>query len=57
MIIISPALLIDLQKVLNNYSYNLKHTALNELNKNKENHRYIFDDGSVKLLIEFTKKI
>ena len=53
MIKISPALIKDLQTVLNTYGYDLKHSAINDLNKSSENHRYILSNGSIKLLIEF----
>lgn len=53
----SPALLQDLQKVLNTYGYSLKHSVINNLNKETENHRYIFSDGNIKLLIEVKKEI
>jgi hypothetical protein len=52
MIKISPALLKDLQTVLDQYGYNLKHSAVNDLNKKTEGHRYIFSDGDIKILLE-----
>ena len=55
MLNISPALLKDLQCQLSNYGYQLKHSVINNLNKTEENHRYIFDNGSIKLLVEFKK--
>ncbi len=56
MIQISSALIKDIQKVLETYGYEFKHSALNNLNKDKENHRHIFSNGQTKLLIEFTKE-
>ncbi len=49
---ISPALLKDLQKVLEQYSYKL---VVANANIKQGNHRYIFTDDSIKLLIEFSK--
>lgn len=48
---ISPALLKDLNKVLSNYSYKL---VVANANIKQGNHRYIFTDDSIKLLIEFS---
>lgn len=48
---ISPALLADLQLVLSKYSYQL--ISANS-NPTQGNHRYIFTDDSIKLLIEFS---
>jgi hypothetical protein len=56
MLKISPALIKDLEKVLNAYGFKFKHSALNNLNKATENHRHIFSDGNIKLLIEFKKE-
>lgn len=55
MIIISPALTIDLEKVCNNYGFTLKHSAINDINKNKECHRHVYSDGDLKLIIEIKK--
>ena len=49
---ISPALLVDLQKVLTQYSY---HLVVANANIKQGNHRYIFTDDTIKLLIEFSK--
>jgi hypothetical protein len=48
---ISPALLNDLQSVLSKYSYQLISANSNPI---QGNHRYIFTDNSIKLLIEFS---
>lgn len=48
---ISPALLIDIQKVINTYGYKL---VCANANIKQGNHRYIFSDGDIKLLIEFS---
>ena len=55
MINISPALTKDIEKVLNAYGFNLKHSALNNLNKATEKHRHIFSDGDIKILMEIKK--
>jgi len=49
---ISPALLIDLNTVLSKYSY---HLVVANANIKQGNHRYIFTDDTIKLLIEFSK--
>jgi hypothetical protein len=49
---ISPALLIDLQKTINTYGYKL---VCSHINAKQGNHRYIFTDGAIKLLIEFSE--
>lgn len=49
---ISPALLVDLNKVLSKYSY---HLVVANANIKQGNHRYIFTDDTIKLLIEFSK--
>lgn len=56
MIQTSPALIKDIETVLNTYGYSLKHSAINNMNKETENHRHIFSDGNIKLLIEFKKE-
>jgi hypothetical protein len=49
---ISPALLKDLNTVLSKYSY---HLVVANANIKQGNHRYIFTDDTIKLLIEFSK--
>ncbi len=49
---ISPALLIDLNKVLSQYCY---HLVVANANIKQGNHRYIFTDNTIKILIEFSK--
>jgi len=48
----SPALLKDLNKVLSQYGY---HLVVANANIKQGNHRYIFTDDTIKLLIEFSK--
>jgi hypothetical protein len=48
---ISPAFIIDLQKVINKYGYEL---VCANANIKQGNHRYVFTDGDIKLLIEFS---
>lgn len=45
----SPALLTDLQRTLESYSFELI-----VANANTTNHRYIFSNGTIKLLIELS---
>jgi hypothetical protein len=52
MITPSPALLKDLQDVLELYNYKLAHAVLNS---KQGNHRYIFTDKTIKILIELNK--
>jgi hypothetical protein len=51
MINISPALLKDLQNILTRYGYKLISGHINQV---QGNHRYIFTDETIKLLIEIT---
>jgi hypothetical protein len=48
----SPALLQDLQEVLKRYGYNMTHAVINS---KQGNHRYIFTDKIIKILIELSK--
>ena len=49
---ISPALLKDLQSILTGYGYFIVNA---NMNSKQGNHRYIFTDGTIKLLIEFSE--
>lgn len=44
----------ELETVINKYGYKLKHAVINSRQKN---HRYIYDNEVLKILIEFTPKL
>lgn len=51
---INPNLLNDLQKTLEKYGYKLQHAVINT---KQHNHRYLYDDKTIKILIEFNDKL
>ncbi|HBP51325.1 MAG: hypothetical protein US68_C0007G0027 [Candidatus Shapirobacteria bacterium GW2011_GWE1_38_10] len=57
MINMSPELLKKINELLSTNGYNLVHSALNNLDKDNENHRNIYSNGEVKILMETTKFI